>query len=1472
MPFGKILTFSGCSLAVLAALVFSAGAQAQIETTNLVTTRLTKPIDNGARVTLRGTVHPLARSGNDRGAAPDGLPLERLQILLKRSDAQESALQQAIAEMHTPGSTSYHQWLTPAQFGQQYGPSDADINTIESWLRSQGFTIGALSPGHEVLEVSGTVANFRNAFHADIHEYQVNGERHFANATDPQIPEALAPVFGGFAALNNFHLKSHAKGLGHATYNPATHGGSHQNSPDWTVTDGSGVDYVLAPSDYAAQYDIPNGLCPTSPTNLCPTVTSTKNGSGQTIAIINDSNINVYMVNRFRTLFGLPANPPQVIVDGNDPGVDGINNPDGPNGASVEAYLDVVGAGAVAPAATVDLVVAADSNLEDGLDLALERAVYSNLAPVMSVSFGACEAALGTNGNLFLNSLYEQAAAQGITVMISTGDSGSAGCDNSDSQDYAVNGLAVSGFASSPYVVAVGGTDFYYSAYNQGSTALANQVALFWNPTPSNTTATTSIKAVVPEQPWNDSQYGLNVFNGYALNGQTSISGGSGGPSTCASSTTSGTTVTCTPYPKPSWQVATGVPSDSARDIPDVSLFAANGLNGSYYPICATDGDCQPASAGGEVQIFGVGGTSASSPAFAGIMALVNQQYGRQGQADFVLYPLAAQFPAAFHDVAAGTNTVPCFEGPSTPSPNCIAVTSPITTASGAIEGELGSGTTASYNAVTGYDLASGLGTVDANVLLADWNQVTLKTTTTTLTPSSTSFTHGTNVTVSGSVTGTTTPTGAVTLLTDNTDMAQQSQAFFALNNGSFTSPSINYLPGGTYNVWGAYGGDGVNGASSSSKTKITVAPEASSIFFIMTAIVNGGVGIVTSPSSPNYTAGTIAYGYALSLIGLPTPSSQYSSYVACSTVGGTCPVFSPPTGTVTFSDNGNVINVAVLNTEGDAEFTSPFSVGTHQLTANYSGDSSYNSSSGGTTQTFTIAKSTPTMGAGTSNEDSGGVISGGQQAVLDVFAENAINATSPVVAPTGTVTVTATGVAGCSSMNGAVTLKPVFAANVGSYGVGEVIIPANTITGACSVTLAYSGDGNYNTASGTSMLQFAAAGAQLPSTTTATASASSTSPSAAVNITTVVAGKSGNPAPTGTVTIYASTLNVGSFTLAASTGTSVTTVTALNTETLLQGNNLISLQYSGDTNYLPSVATLNVVNGQSDFSIIPTTTTVVMPASNLATDTINLASNFGFAEAISLTCSAPTGVACSFTPSSVTLTSGGTGSTSLSLNANGVTATGNYNVLVTATDPTGFYIHTLSIMADVTSLPVTGFGLTNSGTITLATQGATGTGTITVTPSGNFTGSVALTCAVTTTPSSPTKPVTCGVSSPVSITGTAAGTATLTINSSSSALYDIPLEKYFGVGGGALAMLFFLGIPRRRRSWRGLFALLLLAGAMTLGASGCSSGSSSSGGSTVTPPSTGSSTGTTLGTYVVTVTGTSGSTTASTAVTIIVN
>ena len=1337
--------------------------------------RIVDPIDETQLTTLKGAMHPLANAKNDRGAAPGDMQLDRMHLVLTRGASQETALRQLIGQLHTPGNASYHKWLTPDEFGKQFGPSDQDIAAVETWLTGHGFSVTKVNPGKQTIEFTGNVAQFRSAFHAQIHKYEVNGQTHYANAGDPQIPAALAPVVGGFVSLNNFQLKHPISVLGKATYDPKT----DKATPEWTWGTSAGVNFVLSPGDYAVQYDI------------VPLYTAGINGSGQAIAIVNPSNINIGLVNQFRSLFGLPVNPPQVIIDGSDPGVNGINNPYGQNGWAVEAYLDVEWAGAVAPGATIDLVTAADTALESGIILAAEHAVYGNVAPIISVSVGECEADLGSS-NSFINALWEQAAAQGITVMISSDDNGSAGCDNFDTQEYAVGGQAVNGFSSTPYNVSVGGTDFYYSFY-QTQNAPLSDFAPYWN-TSSAQMPAVSLKAPITEQPWNDSQYGLNLFNLLTASGDTesTIVAGSGGPSAIYTT-------------KPSWQTGFG---DGVRDLPDVSLFAANGSNYSFYPICADDGDCQTGS--NPIQIFGVGGTSASAPSFAGIMALVNQKYGRQGQADFVLYPLKKQFSSAaqppFHDVTVGTNSVPCAYSPtaSLDSPDCIAVSSAPTitdpTYGTATEGQIGTGTTPDYNAKAGYNLATGLGTIDANVLVTDWNKITFIPTTTTLTatpPSGVSLSsipHGTAITISGNVrvtTGSGTPSGDVALMTDSTEPVQQGQTFFTLSGGSY-SGSISSLPGGTYDIWGQYSGDGTNGMSTSTPpVSITVTPENSAIAFYIYSS-----GVTYTASAP--PGSRVDYGTQFLLSAQPAPAVGGSGYTI-------------PTGTVTFTDTtagSGLPNTAVINAEGDAEYNAPFSVGKHSVTASYSGDNSYNKPT--TTAApiaFTVVQDKPQIFVSASNQISSTGYIGGQNqpTVVNVQVENNAIYNSfypvPVAAPTGTITVSGfpSGVPTSAALSAAVD-----PATGAPEGVATFTIPASTSSGTYNVTVSYNPgtDPNYLATSATATVQVIQESGLLVSTTTATMSGS-ISPTTSITINGTVTGQSGKAAPTGDVFIFSSgygDIEVGLSTPASGVVSSFSFT--LNSQYLFQGANFITLQYTGDKTYYPSAFQLSnpIANPLSDFTLIPQTTIVPVTAGSNGTDTINLASVNGFSGNVALTCTPAVGITCTISPTEG-LSGGGSAAATLTINAGEYTANQGYDVLITGTDATGKYVHTLGIEAVVSGSPAgsTSFVLSNSGNLTLAPGATTGnTSTITVTPLGAFTGTVGLTCAVTgpPIPSGYTAP-TCSLASPSVASGSGTDVLTVTTTSTTySTAYTVTVTGTSGVITQTTVLTVNVGTP----------------------------------------------------------------------------
>ncbi len=622
-------------------------AQAQ---TGSVRQLITETINDSQVVTLTGNTHPLAQRDFDQGAAPTDLPMQRMLLVLKRSPEQEAALEKLLEEQQQKSSPNYHQWLTPGDFGQQFGLGDQDIQRVTSWLQSHGFQIGHVSKGRTMIEFSGTAAQVQNTFHTAIHKFVVNGQEHWANASDPQIPSALFAAVAGVATLHNF-TSTPQSAVADQKVEAIVPSGSAR--PQFTSTGGG---HYLAPGDYAIIY------------NTNPLLQAGVTGSGTVIGVVGRTNINIQDVASFRSVFGLSGPAPQVIVNGTDPGDLG-------GGEEVEAVLDVSWAGAVAPGAQVDLVVSKTTNTTDGVTLSEEYIINNNLANVMTESFGDCEANYTSSEAAAISALAQQAAAQGITYTVSAGDAGSAGCDNFDTESSATGPVSVNILASSPYTVAVGGTQFN----ENGSSA-------YWSS--SNGTDAVSAVSYIPEDVWNANCSGGSCGTG-------SILAGGGGSSQF--------------FTKPSWQSGVaGIPNDGHRDLPDVALAAA-GLN--PYLLCL-NGSCTP-NGNGQISFSGVYGTSAAAPSFAGIMALVNQKTGsRQGQADPVLYSLAA---AETLSNCNASNTA------GLPASTCIF--NDVTVGTNAVPGETGYNTgSETYPATVGYDLASGLGSVNAANLANGWS------------------------------------------------------------------------------------------------------------------------------------------------------------------------------------------------------------------------------------------------------------------------------------------------------------------------------------------------------------------------------------------------------------------------------------------------------------------------------------------------------------------------------------------------------------------------------------------------------------------------------------------------------------------------------------------------------------------------------------------------------------------------------
>jgi len=687
--------------------------------------------EEGSLVRLFRNTHPDANNPNyDFGPVDSGAFIEHMQLVLKRSPALEAAVEAQIDALHEPRSPLYHQWLTASQFGSQYGVPDADVARVSAWLLSHGFRVDSVPVSRMFIEFSGTAGQIAKAFHTEIHRLRVRGKWHVANVIDPSIPAAIADRVVGIHALHDFMPHPLYRRRGAAKRDHTTGAWSLPGtSPHFTFAPLGATFYGVAPADFATIYD------------LNPLFAEGNRGAGQEIAVVEDTNLkNPSDVATFRSAFGLStfAGTFAQVTPAGSTACDnaGVNDDEG------EAALDAEWAGAAAPDAAIEIASCADAPTVFGGLIAIQNLINGASPPqIISVSYGECEADNGASANQSYVNAYQQAAAEGISVFVSAGDAGAAECDIRDA--VATHGIAANGMASTPYNVAVGGTDFM-DAYNSASSG--PPLAAYWNST--NAANFGSALSYIPEIPWNDSCasqliYGLHAFAlPYGIAGFCS--------STLAQedayvNTASGTGAPSAYSPQPAWQTgAVGLPTKSGgpRYLPDVSLFAGNGVWGHFYVYCMTD-----AAEGGapcnytnnaDIEALAAGGTSFSAPALAGIQALVDQHAGgAQGNPNATYYKLAAAeygvegssrcnssegAPTSpvlpdptciFHDITQGDGDIPC-----TGTADCFGSSS--STINGALSTSSASLAPA-YPAATGWDFATGLGSIDAYNLVTRW-------------------------------------------------------------------------------------------------------------------------------------------------------------------------------------------------------------------------------------------------------------------------------------------------------------------------------------------------------------------------------------------------------------------------------------------------------------------------------------------------------------------------------------------------------------------------------------------------------------------------------------------------------------------------------------------------------------------------------------------------------------------------------
>jgi uncharacterized membrane protein len=1322
-------------LTALAGLLVCANSYTQAQ--SLAPVQITQNVDEGRLVTLDGNTRREANIKNDHGPVADSLLMEHMLLQLKRAPEQQRELDSLIQQLHDSSSPNFHQWLSARELGERFGVAAKDRDTIKSWLQSHGLTVNVDYPNGLLIDFSGTAAQVREAFHTEIHNLEVKGVAHISNMSDPEIPSALAAVIAGIVSLNDF--RPHPGMKPRAEYTVGENGTEH---------------YLVVPGDLAKIY------------NLKPLFTDNISGQGQTIVVLEDTDVFATADwTSFRSVFGL-----SIFTDGSftqvhpaPPG--GSNCPDpGVNSSDREAIVDAEYASAAAPSAAIELASCTSTTTFGGL-IALQNILNESSKPpaLVSLSYGMCEASNGAAANAAFNNAFEQAVTEGVSVFVSAGDNGGAFCDKDD--EAAQFGIGITGWGSSTHDVAVGGTDF-------GDT-FAGTNSNYWS---GNSSTFESALSYVPEIPWNNSCAStlLAKFNGFGLpygsggfcnsnKGETDFlttAGGGGGPSGCATGTPAESGIvggSCAGWAKPSYQSVFGNPNDGVRDIPDLSLFAASGVWLHAYPYCFS-GTGGVACTEAPVKWPQAGGTSFAAPIMAGIQALVNQKTGeRQGNPNFTYYKLAnteyglsgdkscnstlgsgVGSSCIFHDVTQGDNDVPCTINGALGDNDCYipsGLTGVLSTSNSAYD--------PAFTAATGWDFATGIGTVNAFNLVSNWPGVppnfALSASPETLTlVQSKQATTTVEITASGGF------NSSVTLAASG--LPAGVTAAFSPNPGTTTSTLTLTASATATTGTATVTITGTSGSLTNTTTfSLTVNPLVKSFT------------LAPSPSVLTIANGGISAESAITI----TPVNGFSGDVTLAASGmpsGVTATFSPNPGTTT-----STLSLAASKTATTGTFTVTITGTSGTLTAKTSVQltvtlaPAFTVSASPTSLTITqgsAGKSTVTINP-LNGFDAGVTFtaSGLPAGVTAAFSPNpgtttsALTLTASATAATGTSTVTITGKSGSLTETATIQLTVTVAYTMSASPTALTIVQggtgASTITVTRqsgftgSVTLAASGlPAGVTTAFGTnpttstSTLTLTASGTATTGTFTVTITGTSgaltaTAPislkvtpaytlSASPNAVTVVEGSTGTSTITvaplngfkGSVTFSASGLPAGvtaAFSPNPSTTTSKLTFTA--TASATTGAATVTITgTSGSTKQTTTIAL--TVKPAPNFTISdnPASLTVTQLASGKSTITITPQN--GFTAGVTLAASGlPTGVTAAFSPNPATSTS----TMTLTVAATAKVATST----ITITGTSGSLTHTTTISLKVNP----GLTLMASPNSLSITQGSSGTSQIVINP-----------------------------------------------------------------------------------------------------------------------------------------------------------
>jgi hypothetical protein len=832
--------------------------------------RIRADINDAERAIIPGSHSPLARAENETGRMAAGTALQDINIVFSRTPAQEADLQALLAAQQDPTSPSYHQWLTPEEFGARFGVADGDIAKVRSWLEKRGFTVDGVSRSKNRITFSGTVEQVEATFGTEMHYYKVEGETHFAASQDVSVPTALSSLVLAVTNLSTFRPRPHVRFKGPQ---PVVR-------PDFTSSQTQ--NHFLTPKDVATIYD------------MNAAYNAGYNGAGQSIAVVGQSDIVMADIENFQKAAGFPVKDPvRVPATSPAPGI--------VSGDEAESDIDLEYTSTIANGATIYFVYSANAN---GAFDAIVYAVTNKTAPIISVSYGVCEAALAPNQYSSLNGYLAQAAAQGQSVVAASGDSGSADCyvNSASGSPKSTNAvLAVDFPSSSQYVTGMGGTEF-------PAADVASANTTYWQAAVGSDVISSALK-YIPEQVWND-----DTASTSGTTTTVTISAGGGGVSTLT--------------PRPTWQTGVpGIPSGTFRFVPDISL-SSSPANAPFL-LCSSDnawtgvtGSCSNGFRDtNNTNLTVAGGTSFAAPIFAGMLAIINQKLGSTGQgvANSTLYMLAANaatYASAFHDIASGGN-------------ECNLGTTYCSTASAS-----------GYTATTGYDEASGLGSIDFFNLLSAWpGSSKLAASKTTLVAASATPAPGANdvitITVaSASASSTATPTGTLTILVDGTTETSS----LALANGSATY-TFSSSTAGAHAITVTYSGDTTYAASNGSLT----------------------VTVTAVASQTTVSAATT------------TPAVGANDLITITVASGSASSTATPTGSVTIAVDNTPQSPTLTLASGSATYTfSSAAAGSHTITATYPGDSIYAASTSMLTVTvapksFKLAASAVTVASGSS-------------------------------------------------------------------------------------------------------------------------------------------------------------------------------------------------------------------------------------------------------------------------------------------------------------------------------------------------------------------------------------------------------------------------------------------------------------------------------------------------------------------------